>query len=334
MKVFSSEKFKKIKSKEAPEKKHTILVVDDEEANLRVLETVLGSDYIILKALDGIKALELIRSLDEPGKISLIISDQRMPHLSGVAFFVQAKNMIPETVRILLTGYVDIASIIDSINHAKIFQYLTKPFDRRELVLMVQRAIEAFEMKKELDAYVFKLEEKVRARTQELEEKNEALKEAYRQLEVVSLTDPLTSLRNRRYLLKYLEDDTTIAVRKYEEWNASNHQLAIHDSDLTFFMLDLDYFKAVNDTYGHAAGDKVLVEICDIMRHVFRDSDYLVRWGGEEFLVVTRFMHRDGASQLAERMRKAVESHDFDLGEGTTIKKTCSIGFASFPFFP
>jgi diguanylate cyclase (GGDEF)-like protein len=84
--------------------------------------------------------------------------------------------------------------------------------------------------------------------------------------------------------------------------------------------------------YGHSAGDMVLIQIKSILEKVFRKSDYLVRWGGEEFLVITRFSNREKAPELAERLRQSVEAHDFDIGQGKTLKKTCSIGFASFPF--
>jgi diguanylate cyclase (GGDEF)-like protein len=97
-------------------------------------------------------------------------------------------------------------------------------------------------------------------------------------------------------------------------------------------MVDLDHFKEVNDRHGHAAGDTVLVQMQERLREVFRESDYLIRWGGEEFLVLARATHRDDAKLVAERIRKAVADRDFILADGTRLTKTCSIGFACFPF--
>jgi len=90
----------------------------------------------------------------------------------------------------------------------------------------------------------------------------------------------------------------------------------------------------VNDRHGHAAGDAVLVQMQERLREVFRESDYLIRWGGEEFLVLARATHRDDAKVVAERIRRAVANRNFILPDGTALAKTCSIGFACFPFVP
>ena len=99
-------------------------------------------------------------------------------------------------------------------------------------------------------------------------------------------------------------------------------------------MVDLDHFKDVNDRHGHAAGDAVLVQMQERLREVFRESDYLVRWGGEEFLVLARATRRDEARVVAERIRRAVADREFLLPDGERLRKTCSIGFACFPFVP
>ncbi len=98
-------------------------------------------------------------------------------------------------------------------------------------------------------------------------------------------------------------------------------------------MIDIDHFKQVNDVYGHAAGDAVLMQMRQRMQRVFRDSDFLVRWGGEEFLVVARGTHRNQGETLAERMRQSVCSEPFTLDDGRLLTKSCSLGFACFPFF-
>jgi len=154
------------------------------------------------------------------------------------------------------------------------------------------------------------------------------------QLEKVSITDYLTGLKNRRYLMQNIDKDIGVIIRKHQNQNKLRTAIELEDSDHIFFILDLDDFKQVNDNYGHAVGDAVLVQIKQILESVFRETDYLIRWGGEEFLVMARFTDRNNASELAERLRKSVENHIFDIGEGKKIKKTCSIGFASFPFLP
>lgn len=98
-------------------------------------------------------------------------------------------------------------------------------------------------------------------------------------------------------------------------------------------MLDLDHFKLVNDTYGHAAGDCVLKQLADVLAGTVRKSDVLVRWGGEEFVLVARMRQREHACVLAENLRHQIETADFRLPDGSILRRTCSIGFCSLPFF-
>lgn len=163
-----------------------------------------------------------------------------------------------------------------------------------------------------------------------VDERTEKLKQANKSLESLSYTDQLTQLKNRHFLSKHIKSDIDLSLRKYFSVNENN--LPINEADIVFFLIDLDHFKQVNDLYGHAAGDSVLINIKEILNEVFRESDYLIRWGGEEFLVVARFSNRGCAPEIAERLRHLVESYNFDIGEGRILRKTCSIGFASFPF--
>ncbi|MGZ8301722.1 MAG: diguanylate cyclase [Telluria sp.] len=167
----------------------------------------------------------------------------------------------------------------------------------------------------------------------QLLEKNLELEQAYKALEDVSLTDQLTGLRNRRFFLQHVDADVGLSLRSYDEpMRVGANDRESPPRDLVFFMVDIDHFKEVNDQYGHASGDAVLVQMQERLREVFRESDYLIRWGGEEFLVLARATYRDDAKLVAERIRSAVANRDFELPDGTRLKKTCSIGFACFPF--
>jgi diguanylate cyclase (GGDEF)-like protein len=178
--------------------------------------------------------------------------------------------------------------------------------------------------------------QQVAATQAQLLEKNLELEQAYKALEEVSLTDQLTGLRNRRFFLQNVDADVAMSLRGYEA--GIHRELTECDlqaqNDLVFFMVDLDHFKEVNDRYGHAAGDSILVQMQERLREVFRESDYVIRWGGEEFLVLARATHRDDAAGVAERMRRAVAERDFELPDGGRLSRTCSIGFACFPFLP
>jgi diguanylate cyclase (GGDEF)-like protein len=177
------------------------------------------------------------------------------------------------------------------------------------------------------------LELKVAERTAELQHKNVELEQAYVQLEAISLSDPLTGLNNRRYLQKLIPMDIAKVQREYDH-KFSNRPQKKPSLDLTFFILDVDFFKSVNDIYGHTAGDQLLIQLSELLTKICRESDCVVRWGGEEFLIVSRFTQRDEAPLTAERIRKSMEEHNFELPDGSVLKKTCSIGFACYPFLP
>jgi diguanylate cyclase (GGDEF)-like protein len=168
------------------------------------------------------------------------------------------------------------------------------------------------------------LEVKVAERTAELQG-------AYAQLEAISLSDPLTGLSNRRYLQKVLPLDVAKVQREYDS-KFSTKPVKKTPLDITFFILDVDHFKSVNDTHGHATGDQLLIQLSALLTKNCREFDFVVRWGGEEFLIVSRFNDRNEAPVIAERIRKNIEQHNFNLNGNICLKKTCSIGFACFPF--
>lgn len=176
------------------------------------------------------------------------------------------------------------------------------------------------------------LEHKVRERTAELRALHQALEEKSEQLALSSVTDPLTGLHNRRFLSEHIEQDLAASLRRSQETLAAGGQPL--NTDNVFLLLDIDAFKRINDRYGHAAGDSVLVQFGARLRSVLRESDYLVRWGGEEFLAVARDTDRQRAEELAERMRAVIGGTPFELDDGARIEVTCSVGFACMPFEP
>jgi diguanylate cyclase (GGDEF)-like protein len=167
----------------------------------------------------------------------------------------------------------------------------------------------------------------------ELARKNGLLEQAYLQQQEASFTDPLTQLRNRRFLMAHIEDEIALTLRRFERQQRQPSSDPTLDHDLVFYMLDIDFFKSVNDQHGHAAGDAVLVEVARRLRSVIRETDFLIRWGGEEFLLVARATHAGEGAVLAERLRGVVAEQPFEIGDGKSLPVTCSIGFASFPFY-
>jgi diguanylate cyclase (GGDEF)-like protein len=147
-------------------------------------------------------------------------------------------------------------------------------------------------------------------------------------LEEASLTDPMTGLRNRRYVSATIESDVSQSLRSHADGRDP------HSRDLVFYLIDADNFKEVNDRYGHDVGDKVLVEMARRLSSSIRHSDVLVRWGGEEFLIVSRYTDRSDAELLAQRVLSAVADAPFSLGASAeTMYRTCSLGWAAYPWF-
>ena len=169
------------------------------------------------------------------------------------------------------------------------------------------------------------LEQMVAERTQALALANEQLKNQ-------SLTDPLTGLKNRRFLGICMPDDVAQMNRVHHTATRLGESRVAQNIDMIFIMVDLDHFKDVNDHYGHASGDLVLQEVAQILRAATRDSDTIVRWGGEEFLVVARNAAREDATILMDRIITQVAAHPFRLADGREIHCTCSLGFTFYPF--
>lgn len=145
-------------------------------------------------------------------------------------------------------------------------------------------------------------------------------------LEESSTTDPLTGIRNRRFFTTTIHADIAQCVRAYAEGDDPSKR------DLIFYLVDLDNFKRVNDLYGHDAGDRVLIEASRRISSAIRNSDVLVRWGGEEFLIISRYTDRLEAAILAERVLDAVRGRPFSVGLAEDVHQTCSIGWAAFPW--
>ncbi|MDO8787752.1 MAG: response regulator [Sulfuritalea sp.] len=122
----------------SPEKRPTLLFVDDEERILRTLKLMFASQYRVLVTTSGHEALQMLRR----ETVHVLISDQRMPIMAGVDLLRQAKDIAPNTMRLLLTGYSDIEAIIDSINDGEVFRYINKPWEANEVRKIVGEAAE------------------------------------------------------------------------------------------------------------------------------------------------------------------------------------------------
>lgn len=210
MGLFKQKKLKELLQKQ--EKKYTILLVDDEEANLRATSRLLENDYNVILAKDGQEGLRIVK--EQKDSIHLIISDQRMPYLTGVVFLKQTVGINPKIIRIILTGYTDIQSIIASINEAHIYQFVVKPIETEDFLLTVKRALEFYELEskntnliQELKELNLGLEQKVKDRTKELQT---TLRDIQKDLKVAKkiqqsiLPDKIKHYKNVKFITHYL----------------------------------------------------------------------------------------------------------------------------------
>jgi two-component system cell cycle response regulator len=147
---------------------------------------------------------------------------------------------------------------------------------------------------------------------------HDALDESFHeQMYESALRDALTKAYNKRYFADRLDGEFRFARR--------------HDTSMALLMLDIDHFKKINDTYGHPAGDAVLVAVADALTRSVRNEDVVARYGGEEFAIILRSINVEGGRMLGERLRRMIELLQVDVGGSHPLKVTVSIGVAAFP---
>lgn len=144
MSGFDKKRLQKIQGQEKTGKKHTIMIVDDEECHLYSMSSMFAEYYNIITAQDGQEALDYIQKMENPEIIRLIISDQRMPRLTGIELFENLEEIIPNVIRIILTGYdKDVSD--EEAKKNQIYKIISKPFAPDELIKQVIIAIKDFE---------------------------------------------------------------------------------------------------------------------------------------------------------------------------------------------
>ncbi len=223
------------------------------------------------------------------GELTVVLLDVEMPGLDGFATLTRLKAE-PATADIpvvFLTGRDDTSDVVEALRLGA-QDYVRKPPQPAELLARVSAA-----------AQVTHLRDQLQRRTDELARQ--------------SRTDHLTALYNRRHLEEHFDALLSSSRR--------------HRYPLGVLLIDVDHFKKVNDTAGHAAGDQVLVQLSQCLSGVRRTEDVLGRWGGEEFVLLCPFTDLAGLEIVAERLRAAVEAQP-RLTSGGALHVTVSIGGA------
>lgn len=273
-----------------------ILVVDDLPDNVEILRARLSSrGYDVATASNGEEALTSVKN-DPP---HLVLCDVMMPGIDGfeVSRRIKQDDALPFIPIILVTALGETDSIVQGLNTGA-DDYITKPYQFPELEARMRAMLRIKRLQDELD------------------QKNRELEDANRRLRKLSITDGLTGLFNHRHVHELLHDE-------FERSSRTEEPVAVA-------MIDLDRFKAVNDTYGHPTGDVILYETARILRETAREIDMVGRYGGEEFIVILPNTGEEEASRFGERVRAAVEAHVF-RDDANEIRMTTSAGVAAFP---
>ena len=283
-------------SREAAGNKRRILVVDDHEDNVEVLRARLEArGYDVQGANSCQEALDKVAECVP----DLILLDVMMPDMDGleVVSRLKADRNLPFIPVIMQTALDSTERMVAGLE-AGADDYVTKPINFAELEARVRSLLR-----------IKKLQQALSEREKELSMMNDRLLH-------ISLTDGLTGVDNRRALEQRLHE-------------MFEHSLRLHEP-ISCVMCDIDHFKKVNDTYGHAAGDEVLKQFAEILKAEAREIDRVGRYGGEEFLLLLPGTVLDSAVTFAERLRQRVDDHTFSF-EGGTLKRTMSCGVASWP---
>ncbi|MDX1795301.1 MAG: diguanylate cyclase [Hydrogenovibrio sp.] len=267
-----------------------------EQINAMARKTGPLQDKIATMAMDG--KLEQSKHL---------LESQNIPQLNAFSQKVNdfSHYQEDETRRLIGESKMKIDHIMTQITALAIFLVLISML----FAIMIARKFKI--INNELKQTNVLLEKKVQARTKELTQIQDDLLKKNRILEELSSTDPLTQLYNRLKIEQILE---------------ARHQAFQKGGDsFSLLLIDIDYFKKINDTLGHPVGDQALQNVSELLRQTFQQSGHIGRWGGEEFIVILENSSLEDAEVRAETIRTAIETHPFsDVGQ-----MTVSIGVAT-----
>lgn len=277
-----------------------LLLVDDDPMMLaRLSKQLAAAGHRVSACRDGDSALTFIIE----NKPQLMITDWRMKPMDGLTLCktLRDTDLGKNLYLIMLTASESEDALVEAFD-AGIDDYVTKPVSLRVLLARVRAG-----------QRIVMLQQEVEKEKKDIERYSAELAIVNRRLEMMANTDILTGLPNRRYALNRLE----------QEWQSARR----YSRPLSVLMLDLDYFKSVNDTLGHDAGDIVLAHAAKLIKASARISDIACRLGGEEFLIIAPNTDANAALLLAERIRSAIQFHQpTDLALPRPL--TASIGVA------
>ena len=275
--------------------KKRILIIDDSQFCIKITSDILKrAGYQVLEATSGMKGIQ-IATKKAP---DLIILDLIMPIIDGIetAKRLKQKAKVKEIPIIFLTTG-DVKTFITDAYQSGGIDYIMKPVNKEELLVRVKTQLE------------------LRRKTLALKKSHEIIQQKNYELNQLIITDGLTQLYTRDYILKKIEE----AIRRFK----NNKEV------FSLIMLDIDYFKNLNDQYGHCCGDFVLKKISDLLRDNLRKTDTIARWGGEEFLILLPAVNLKNAYHKTKMLLEHVREKEYTF-DNHQISTTISFGIATY----
>ena len=284
----------------------TRIVIAEDDTPTRVLleRQLTKAGYDVIACENGMEALEAIR---KEVSSCIVVADWMMPEMDGLELCTTVRTLGEMQVLaffiyfILLTAHSETKQIVTGLE-AGADDYVTKPYHKQELLARIR-----------VGERIAGLQTELRQQQIELHKINSKFATLNQKLDDLAKTDVLTGLANRRHLLERFAEVWALVER--------------NNQPLGCIMLDIDKFKSINDTLGHAAGDIVLKKLAETCRQCLRRYDVLGRIGGEEFCIICPDSPVKGIAHVAERIRDAVEQTEFHAGD-KLIPVTVSLGVA------
>ena len=281
---------------------YNILYVDDEINNLNSFRAALRRNYNVFTAESGEEGIEIISKND----IHVVVTDQRMPNMTGVQFL----QHIPgdqDNIRIILTGFSDIESIIEAINTGKVYRYITKPWDKEELKITIDNAVETVMLRRnnkklisELQANNEHLEEKVKSRTAEVERQKEVIQAA--------------KMQSDSLLLNILPDEIAEELKRFGRSYARKHQ------QVSVLFADIKGFTLVAETL---SPEKLVTELDEVFRAFDNIVDKYdmekIKTIGDAYMCACGLPRSDGENAL-KAVKTAIDMQQFIRGFGLACR--------------
>ncbi|UXI69489.1 diguanylate cyclase [Tahibacter amnicola] len=294
-----------------------VLVIDDQVVILEALRRLLSADDLEIHLHnDSASAVAKARAIAP----AVILLDIHMNPINGLDVLrgIRAQPELADVPVVMLSAVEDPETKVEAFKYGA-NDYVVKLPSPLELNARVRYHANALKAARErAEAY----EALLRSQS-ELEQRNRLIEQINRELAESVLTDTLTGLRNRRFLKLFLDEHT--------ESRRASHERRRAPARTTVFLMDLDHFKQINDRLGHDAGDIALVETAARLRSSVRADDAVLRWGGEEFLIIARYYDLDEPTAAAQRLLEAIGGSPMQLGPHQETV-TCSVGYAPFPW--